>query len=134
MPFHTTHVSVIMTSSWHFFYCLDPCVDELDYKCYVLEPKDQIFLTLMKLGQAKEDFELSLFFQASTSIVSRIVITWINILYFWMKELNFWPSENIVQDLMPVNFAEKCPSTRVILDATEIPIQKPSDVNSQSVT
>lgn len=51
-----------------------------------------------------------------------------------MKELNFWPSENIVQDLMPVNFAEKCPSTRVILDATEIPIQKPSDVNSQSVT
>lgn len=35
---------------------------------------------------------------------------------------------------MPVNFAEKFPSTRVILDAAEIPIQKPSDVNSQSVT
>lgn len=117
-----------------FFYCLGPCVDELDYKCSVLESKDQLFLTLMKLRQAKEDFELSLFFQVSMSTVSRIVITWINFLYFQLKELNFWPSEDIVQDFMPVNFAEKFPSTRVILDATEIPIQKPSDVNSQSVT
>lgn len=117
-----------------FFYCLGPCVDELDYKCSVLESKDQLFLTLMKLRQAKEDFELSLFFQVSTSTVSRIVITWINFMYFQLKELNFWPSEDIVQDFMPVNFAEKFPSTRVILDATEIPIQKPSDVNSQSVT
>lgn len=45
-----------------FFYCLGPCVDELDYKCSVLESKDQLFLTLMKLRQAKEDFELSPFF------------------------------------------------------------------------
>lgn len=117
-----------------FFHCLGPCVDELDYKCSVIEPKDQLFLTLMKLRQDKEDFELSLFFQVSTSTVSRIVITWINFLYFQLKELNFWPSEDIIQDFMPSNFAEKFPSTRVILDATEIPIEKPSDVNAQSVT
>lgn len=67
----------------------------------------------------KEDFELSLFFQVFTSTVPRIVITWINNLYFQLKDL-FWPSE----DFMPVNFAEKFPSTRVILDATEIPDTK----------
>lgn len=55
-------------------------------------------------------------------------------MYFQLKELNVWPSEDIVQDFIPVNIAEKFPSTRVILDATEIPIQKPSDVYYQSVT
>lgn len=114
-----------------FFYCLGPCVDELHYICSVLE---SLLLSLMKLRKAKEDFELSLFFQVSTSTVSRIVITWINFLYFQLKELNIWPSEDILQDFRPVYFAEKFPSTRVILDATEIPIRKPSDVNSQSVT
>lgn len=88
----------------------------------------------MKLRQAREDFKLSVLFQVSTSSVSRIVITWIIFLYFQLKELNLWSSEDIVQDFMPVNFAEKCPCTRVIWDATEILIQKPSDVNSQSIT
>lgn len=35
---------------------------------------------------------------------------------------------------MPVNFAENFPSTKVKWDATEIPIQKSSNVNSRSVT
>ena len=55
-------------------------------------------------------------------------------MYFQLKELKFWPSEDIIQDFMPSNFAEKFPSTSVKLDATEIPIEKPSDVNAQSVT
>lgn len=72
-----------------FFYCLGPCVDELDYKCSVLESKDQLFLTLMKLRQAKEDFELSLFFQVSMSTVSRIVITWIHFFVFSTERTKF---------------------------------------------
>ena len=55
-------------------------------------------------------------------------------MYFQLKELNSWPSENIIQGFMPSNFEVKFPSTRVILDAAEIPIEKPSDVNAQSVT
>ncbi|XP_056010013.1 uncharacterized protein LOC130051679 [Ostrea edulis] len=117
-----------------FYHCLGPCVNELDYKCVTLEPRDQLFLTLMKLRRAKEDFELSLFFQVSVSTVSRIVTTWINILYFQLKEMNIWPSQDTVQDFMPSNFAEKFANTRVILDATEIPVEKPSDVNAQSIT
>ena len=35
---------------------------------------------------------------------------------------------------MPQDFKQKFPTTRVILDATEMPIQEPSDVNIQSLT
>ena len=114
------------------FHCLGPRVYELDYSCTMLDPKDQLFLTLMKLRQAKEDFELSLFFQVSMSTVSRIVTTWMNFMYFQFKELDLWPDEEVAREFMPTNFAEKFPSTRVILDATEVPIEKPSDVNAQS--
>ena len=45
-----------------------------------------------------------------------------------------WASKDLVQEYMPQNFKEKFPSTRVILDATEIPIESPSNVNSQAAT
>ncbi|XP_076073051.1 uncharacterized protein LOC143044775 [Mytilus galloprovincialis] len=116
------------------FHSLGPAAYELNYKCVKLEPKDQLFLTLMKIRCGKEDFELSLFFNISESTVSRTINTWINFLYFQLKDLDIWPSRQVVDEFMPVDFGRKFPTTRVILDATEIPIQKPSDVNNQSVT
>lgn len=88
----------------------------------------------MKLRQAKEDIELSLLFQVSESTVSRIIGLWINFMYFQLKELNIWPEKDIVEETMPCDFKSKFPNTRVILDATEISIQKPSDVNAQCAT
>lgn len=117
-----------------FYYCLGPSVDELSYQCSSLSPKNQLFLTIMKLRQGKEDFELSLLFKISIATVSRVITTWINFMFFQLKELQIWPSKEIVQDHMPQNFYEKFPSTRVILDATECPIQKPSNVNNQATT
>lgn len=86
----------------------------------------------MKLRQCKEDFELSLYFEISKSTVSRIVSTWINFLYFQLKELDIWPSKELIMEYMPADFSVQFPTTRVILDATEIPIQKQSNVESQS--
>ncbi|XP_056006770.1 uncharacterized protein LOC125657786 [Ostrea edulis] len=54
--------------------------------------------------------------------------------YKCLKEMNIWPSQETVQDCMPSNFAEKFANTMVILDATEISVEKPSDVNAQSIT
>lgn len=121
----------------HFMYlfnCLGPAALELKFQCSLLHPRDQLFLTLMKLRQAKEDFELALLFDISESTVSHLIITWINFLYFQLKEIDIWPSREVVNEYMPKDFGEKFPSTRVILDATETPIQKPSDVNAQSIT
>ena len=88
----------------------------------------------MKLRCAKEDVELSLMFEISESTVSRVFNTWVNSLYFQLKELITWPSRVVVSKFMPQNFKQKFPTTWVILDATEMPIQKPSDVNVQSLT
>ncbi|XP_078325852.1 uncharacterized protein LOC144622810 [Crassostrea virginica] len=51
-----------------------------------------------------------------------------------LKELDIWPSREIIDEHMPDDFARKYPATRVILDATEIPIAKPSNVDAQSMT
>ena len=117
-----------------FFYCLGPAAYELHYKCTLMDPKDQLFMTLMKLRQAKDDVELALLFKVSESTVSRVIVTWINFLYFQLKELNIWPSKDIVQETMPDDFRRKFPQTRIILGAIEVPIEKPTHVNCQSVT
>ena len=88
----------------------------------------------MKLRCAKEDVELSLMFEISESTVSRVFNTCWNFLYFQLKELNTWPSRDVVSKFMPQVFKQKFPTTRVILDANEMPIQKPPDVNVQSLT
>lgn len=72
--------------------------------------------------------------EISESAVSRIFNTWVNFLYFQLKELEMWQSKEVVNDFMPQDFKQKFPTTRIILDATEMPIQKPSNVNVQSLT
>ncbi|XP_063436834.1 uncharacterized protein LOC134718270 [Mytilus trossulus] len=117
-----------------FFHCLGQAAYELQYKCSLLHPTDQLFLTLIKLRQAKEDVELAMLFKISESTVSRVIMTWINFLYFQLKELDVWPSKEIIEETMPVDFKKKFPNTRVILDATEVPIEKPTNVSCQSTT
>lgn len=116
------------------FHILGPAVNCLSYKCKTLAPRDQLFMALMKLRQAKDDLELSLFFHVNETTVSNVVVTWINFLYFQLKDLDFWPSRQIVDDHMPSSFRHSFKMTRVILDATEIPINKPSNINAQSCT
>lgn len=62
-------------------------------------------MTLMKLRLAKEDLELSLMFRVSQSTISHIVLTWINFLYFKLQEINIWPSREVIQEHMSLDFA-----------------------------
>ena len=73
-------------------------------------------------------------FGVSQSTVSRIVITWINFLYHKFKELNIWPSKQEVQSYMPGCFKNAYPSTRCIIDATELFITMPSNPTAQQLT
>ncbi|XP_069140042.1 uncharacterized protein [Argopecten irradians] len=117
-----------------FFNLLGPATFHLDSQCTAISPQDQLLLTLMKLRQAKDDIDLSFMFEISESTVSKIIVTWINFLYFQLKEIDIWASRDVVSKHMPEDFGKKYPQTRVILDATEVPIQKPSEVNAQSCT
>ena len=78
--------------------------------------------------------DLAFRFQISQSTVSRIFITRINFLYFKFKDIPIWPSKHQVNHFMPPLFKEFYPSTRCIIDATELFIQSPSNPQAQQLT
>ncbi len=118
----------------YVFKCLGDNVDKLNYKCQSLKTEDEFLLTLMKLRLSKDDVELGWMFGISRKTVGRVFKTWLNFMFFQFKELDIWPSRDIVDLHMPEDFKRKFPKTRVILDGSEIPIEKPSDLRDQSAT
>ena len=73
-------------------------------------------------------------FQVSQSTVSRVLITWTNYLFFMFGSLNVWLHRLSVNELMPKCFKDNFPRTRVILDCTEIYIERASSqvINSET--
>ena len=121
----------------HFMFFLSvlcPAAHCLNYQCRDLSVPDHLFLTLMKLRQAKDDTELAILFHLSDRTIARILRVWVNFMYFQLKELHLWPSKTTVQQHMPLSFGHMFPQTRVILDATEFVMEKPSHVAMQSST
>ena len=75
-------------------------------------------IVCLRLGLFEQD--LAHRFGVSQSTVSRITCTWINFLYLKLKELPLWPLKELVKSNMPKPLKSNYPSTRIILDATEI--------------
>ena len=124
-------------NSDHFRYLLEflgPAADQLSYKSRLLTTEEELLVTLIKLRCNKPNQELAFMFGVSMHVVSQTFTTWLNFMYFSFKEINIWPEKEIIDAHMPADFKKKFPATRVILDATEIPIQKPSKVIAQSAT
>lgn len=91
---------------------------------------DEYFLTLVRLRHAFPEEHLAYLFKVSRSTVSRIFLSWINLLYF--ESIPIWQSKDLIEETMPTAFREKYPATRCILDCTEIKICKPSSLRAQS--
>ena len=94
---------------------------------------DEFLLVLMRLKAGLFVQDLADRFGISTSLVSRICITWINLLYLELNDMFPFPSQELVRKTMPREFAEY-PTTRIILDCSEIFIQRPSAMLAQSET
>ena len=62
------------------------------------------------------------------SSVSRIFVPWINYMYLKFGQICIWPSKEVVQATMPADFKEKFPTTRVIIDCTEVRCEMPSSL------
>ncbi|XP_068085171.1 uncharacterized protein Camp [Anabrus simplex] len=101
---------------------------------FPLEPRLCFLLTVMKLRTNKSDQELGLNFGIHKTTVGRIFNVWINFMYCQFKELNIWPDRETVLENSPLAFRQKYPSTRVIIDATEITIAKPKNPTAQQAT
>ena len=94
---------------------------------------DEFLLVLMRMKAGLFVQGLADRFGISTSLVSRICITWINLLYLELNDIFPFPSQELVRKNMPQEFAEY-PTTRIILDCSEIFIQRPSAMLAQSET
>ena len=94
---------------------------------------DEFLLVLMRLKAGLFVQDLADRFGVSISLVSRICITWINLLYYELKDIFPFPTQELVRKNMPEEFAEFA-TTRIILDCTELFIQRPSAMLAQSET
>ena len=94
---------------------------------------EEMVLMLMRLKTGLFVQDLADRFGISTSLVSRVCITWINFLYAELRDIFPFPSQELVRKNMPKEFAEY-PTTRIILDCSEIFIQRPSAMLAQSET
>ena len=93
---------------------------------------DQLLAVLirLKLGLLLQD--VADLFSISTSVFSNIFVTQISLLYEELKLINMFPSCALVTETTPLSF--KCfPNLRIILDCTEIYVQRSADLISQNL-
>ncbi|XP_019616711.1 PREDICTED: uncharacterized protein LOC109464218 [Branchiostoma belcheri] len=99
-------------------------------KCTLL---DEFFLVLVRLKVGLFHKDLAIRFNLSESTVSRIVTTWINFLYLELPLMFPFPTQADIRANMPLQFSQY-PTTRIIIDCTEIFIEVPSAMLAQSQT
>lgn len=97
-----------------------------------MNAKDQLFLCLAWLKNGFSKSHVTWLFKTPKSTLSRCIITWINLLYFTLGSLPIWPSRESVNQNMPECFKKTYPSTRVIIDCTELFCERPSSLMIQS--
>ncbi|XP_020898606.1 uncharacterized protein LOC110237362 [Exaiptasia diaphana] len=99
-----------------------------------LIPADELFLTLSRLRVNMAEKVLADQFRISVSEVSRIFATYLDFMYTRFIQLDIWASRETIDKTMPESFRVEYPFTRIILDCTELFIQKPSCFRAQSET
>ena len=99
----------------------------------MLSPLEEFFLVLVRLRLRLLEQDLAYRFGISQPTVSRIFNTWINFLFLQFEQLPLWTPKALIVSHMPKVFKERYPS-RVIIDATEIFVQKPAVPELQQLT
>ena len=99
----------------------------------MLPVPNHFFLTLIKLRTYKTNFKLSRLFGISEAEVHIVFVTWVKFMSLQWHELNLWPSREVV-DFFALDFREKFPTTRVIVDGREIPVKGPKLPAAQQIT
>ena len=112
----------------------DTCETKRKGRPRTLAPIEEFFVVLVRLRLGLLEQDLADRFGLSCATISRIFTTWINFMYLKLKEIPLWPPRDIVQANMPKCFRNLYPTTRVIIDATEVYIEKPSLPDLQQMT
>ena len=99
-----------------------------------LTPEHEFFLVLVRLRLALLEEDLAYRASISAMHISRILITWIDFLHNFSRQIPIWATRACINETMPGCFKDSYPTTRVINDCTELFIEKASSVRSQSAT
>ena len=94
----------------------------------------EYLLTLIRIRRGMDVRELATLFDIHHSYVSKVFITWINILYKCLGQLMEWPKAEYIKASMPPSFKNLFPSTRAIVDCSEIYVQTPRNLDAQKET
>ena len=95
--------------------------------------KNEFFAVLVRLKVGLFGVDISSRFDISVSLFSKIFNTWIRFLSLELELLCPYPTADQVQEHLPESFS-KFPNTRVIIDCTEVFVQKPSALKAQRET
>ena len=101
-----------------------PCLSSTSRS--LLSPFQQLLLTLMRLRLNLSGADLGFRFNIHMSTVSRIFTQVIEILYYRLRPLIYWPDRDSLRKSMPMDFRKHCPNCAVIIDCFEIFLDKPS--------
>ena len=94
-------------------------------------PEQEFFLVLVRLRLGLLEEDMATRAGLSQSHMSRIFIAWVDFLHSKLRSYPIWPSRGAIDQSMPVSFKDMYPSTQVVIDCTEIFIEKPNSFRSQ---
>ena len=94
----------------------------------------ELFMVIVRFRCDLMGFDTANRFGISQAQYSRIERTWLSFLYHRLRALPIWPSRDYIQNTMPQAFRDSYPNTRVIIDCTELFIERPTSFRSQSAT
>ena len=95
---------------------------------------DEFILTLVRLRLGLLSRHLSDIFGVSEGSVSKVFITWVCFLSTVFHDILLkWPCKEDIKKTLPKSFC-KFPSTRIIIDCTEIFLQTPTSPSAQRAT
>ena len=93
---------------------------------------DQILLTLVKLRLDFDFKHLASLFAMSPQDASSIFRNWINFMFYRFGSIPIWPHRDVIMSKMPEKYKEDFPDAMVIIDGTEIKLQRPAALKRQS--
>ncbi|XP_046550060.1 uncharacterized protein LOC124259883 [Haliotis rubra] len=100
---------------------------------HALRQIDEFFMILMRLRLGLLLDDLAYRFRISRATCGRLCNKWFDYLYVQLSFLVQWPSRENVNATMPDSFSTNYPTTRVVVDCTEIWTETPSSLQLQSL-
>ena len=93
-----------------------------------LDTKTEFLIFLCRISQGFREQHFATLLGVSISTVCGIILTWSNVIYLRLGSQNILAERVTIDTHMPESIKSKYPSTRAIIDCTEIKVQTPSSL------